>query len=216
MIAIVDYGVGNLFNIERALLSLDAKTEITSDPAHILAADRLLLPGVGAFEAGMERLQADGMVDVLHEFRASGRPLLGICLGMQLLMTESEENGLHKGLNFIPGRVVRFQPPLSDGARFKVPQTSWNSLERSPAQQQTAWRGTVLDGIPEHVYMYFVHSYCVHVEEPETSVAVTHYGRDSFDSVIARENVTGCQFHPERSGEQGLAILRKFLEGSGS
>ncbi|MGA7802790.1 MAG: imidazole glycerol phosphate synthase subunit HisH [Gammaproteobacteria bacterium] len=211
-IAIVDYGVGNIFNIERAFASLGAATVITSDPRQILDADRLLLPGVGAFEAGMERLHADGMIDVLEEFRASGRPLLGICLGMQLLMSESEENGTHVGLNFIRGKVVRFQPSLPDGPRFKVPQTSWNSLERSAAQEHNGWRKTVLSGLPEHAYMYFVHSYCVHVDDPGTSVASTHYGRDTFDSVVAKDNVTGCQFHPERSGEQGLAILRNFVD----
>lgn len=210
-IVIVDYGVGNLFNIERAFAALDAKTTISNEPQQILQADKLLLPGVGAFAAGLERLRKDGLIPILKEFCRTGRPLLGICLGMQLLMSESQENGRHEGLNFIPGQVVKFSPPLASGPRYKIPQTSWNSLESPADRGPGEWMGTILQGLPEHTYMYFVHSYCVHATDPSNSLAVTSYGRDRFDSVVNKDNVTGFQFHPERSGEYGLRLLRNFI-----
>lgn len=211
-IVIVDYGVGNLFNIERAFAALDAKTAISNDPREILQADKLLLPGVGAFAAGLDRLRKDGLIPILEEFRETGRPLLGICLGMQLLMSESQENGRHQGLNFIPGQVVKFSSPLASGTRYKIPQTSWNSLESPTGQRPGEWTGTILQGLPEHAYMYFVHSYCVHAADPSNSLAVTSYGRDRFDSVVNKDNVMGCQFHPERSGAHGLRLLRNFID----
>ncbi|MBI4370968.1 MAG: imidazole glycerol phosphate synthase subunit HisH [Elusimicrobia bacterium] len=211
-IAILDYGVGNLFNVRRALDHVGAASAILRDPKAILRADKLVLPGVGAFEAGIARLRRDGLDRVVRDFRKTGRPILGICLGMQLLMTESEENGLHAGLGIVPGRVVRFRPPLPGRAPFKIPQIGWNSLEPARRAKGDPWRGTVLEGLPAGVSMYFVHSYRVQVADGADSLAVTAFGRDRFTSVLRRGNVSGCQFHPERSGDAGLALLRNFVQ----
>ncbi len=209
-IAIVDYGVGNLFNVRRALEHVGGTSEILKDPKSILKADKLLLPGVGAFEAGIGSLRKEGLEKVVLEFQKTGKPVLGICLGMQLLMAESEENGTHRGLGVVPGKVVRFRPSDSKENRFKIPQIAWNGLE-APAKLKNGWRGSVLAGLPEGANMYFVHSYCVQVEDERDSLAVTRYGRDVFTSVLRRGNVTGCQFHPERSGEMGLRLLKNFV-----
>lgn len=209
-IVILDYGIGNLFNLQRAFDSLDIKTQI-SDSKHVIAqADKLVLPGVGAFSAGMEHLRSHDMLHTLDEFRKTGKPLLGICLGMQLLMSRSYEDGTHTGLAFVPGEVRRFRAPQEGGTRFKIPQISWNSLEYSNTQASAPWQGSVLQGLSLQSYFYFVHSYYVQVEDSRDSLAQTHYGLDVFDSVIRRENVMGCQFHPEISGEAGLHILKNF------
>lgn len=209
-IAIVDYGVGNLFNVQRALERVGGTSEILSDAKAILRADKLLLPGVGAFEAGIGSLRKEGLERVVLDFHKSGKPVLGICLGMQLLMTKSEENGTHRGLGIVPGRVVRFRPSEGAKNRFKIPQIAWNELE-IPARLKKGWKGTVLAGLPEGANMYFVHSYCVQVDDERDNLAVTRYGRDVFTSVLQRENVVGCQFHPERSGEMGLKLLKNFV-----
>jgi glutamine amidotransferase len=211
-VAIIDYGVGNLFNVQRALNHVGAKSEILQDPKAILSADKLVLPGVGAFEAGIGSLRKDGLDDVVRDFQKTGKPVLGICLGMQLLMTESEENGRHAGLDIIPGRVVRFQPPRSGEKPYKIPQIAWNELEYPERRKGNPWRGTILAGLPEGACMYFVHSYCVQVSDEKDNLAVTGFGRDRFTAVLRRDNVSGCQFHPERSGEAGLALLRNFVQ----
>lgn len=209
-LAIIDYGVGNLFNVQRAFHALGLESVITRDPQEVLAAPRLLLPGVGAFEAGMAHLREYKLIEPVRAFARSGKPLLGICLGMQLLMSRSEENGIHEGLDLIPGQVKRFREP-EGGAVFKIPQIGWNALLR-PGKGDP-WRGTILDGLGADPHMYFVHSYCVFPEDPAARLAITRYGRDEFCSVIQRQNVAGCQFHPERSGEYGLKILENFAKG---
>lgn len=211
-IAIVDYGLGNLFNVQRALDHVGAESQVLRDRKAILRADKLVLPGVGAFEAGIENLRKDGLSDVVIEFQKTGKPVLGICLGMQLLLTESEENGRHSGLDIIPGRVIRFQPPKTGKMPYKIPQIAWNELEHPARRKGEPWRGTVLEGLPEGTCMYFVHSYFVRVENEKHNLAWTSFGRDRFTAVLRRDNVTGCQFHPERSGEAGLALLRNFVK----
>jgi imidazole glycerol-phosphate synthase subunit HisH len=208
-ITVVDYGSGNLFNLRRAFAAIGANTKISSSPEDLQKADKILLPGVGAFKTGMSHLQKSGMVSALNEFKASGKQILGICLGMQLLVTQSEENGLHQGLDFIPGNVTRFTPCTTTENRFKIPQICWNAIE--PIDSKNAWDNTILGELKESAYMYFLHSYYVQVTQEEHCLAVTRYGNEIFHSAIQKDNVIGCQFHPERSGKQGLSILKSFV-----
>ena len=210
-IAVVDYGSANLFNIQRALTAIGANANISSSPEDVLKADKIVLPGVGAFQTGMSHLKKSGMVDALNEFKASGKQILGICLGMQLLVTQSEENGLHQGLDFIPGKVTRFTPCSSTESMFKIPQICWNAIEHPPEKSKKSWGNTILSELKSKAYMYFLHSYFVQATQEEHCLAVTHYGNETFHSAIQNENVVGCQFHPERSGEQGLSVLKSFV-----
>lgn len=209
-VAIVDYGTGNLFNLQRGLTYLNIRSVITEDKKTILDAGRLILPGVGAFNTGMEYLQQHDMIEPIIQFAQSGRPVLGICLGMQLLMTQSEENGLCEGLNLIRGHVKRFKDPVPNQQIYKIPQIGWNALKKPSSI--SSWEGTILDGLGDNPYLYFVHSYCVYPDDPSALLAVTEYGRDRFCSVIRQENISGCQFHPERSAEYGLKILKNFIQ----
>lgn len=203
-VAVVDYGRGNLFSIARALEHLGSRAEVTSDPAVIAAAPRLILPGVGAFGDGMENLRARGLVEPLRAYAASGRPLLGICLGMQLLMDGSEEFGAHEGLGIVPGRARRFAD--SPERAWKVPHVGW-----SPLRPAAAWKGTALERLPEGERMYFVHSYFVETAKAEHRLASTPYAGTEFTSVLRAGPVEGCQFHPEKSGESGLCLLKTWL-----
>lgn len=206
-VTVVDYGLGNLFNLVTALRAVGADVRVTEDPSLIESADRLILPGVGAFGPGMDMLRAKSLEDPIRCFRESARPLLGICLGMQFLLDESEENGLHRGLGFIPGRVVRFRP---ESAGCKVPQISWNTLVEC-GDAARAWDDSVLRGIPRGVAMYFVHSYYVETDDFHDTVACADYCSQRYSSVIGKENVWGVQFHPERSAGDGLKLLDNFL-----
>ncbi|MBI3251922.1 MAG: imidazole glycerol phosphate synthase subunit HisH [Candidatus Omnitrophica bacterium] len=208
---IVDYGLGNLFSLERAVQHLGFSCGISQDPGEIKNATRLLLPGVGAFGDGMRGLNEKGLVPVLGEWVRSGRPLLGICLGMQLLFSESEEFGRHRGLGWVPGRVVRFQNAEGGGfPAYKVPHVGWSGLEPAPLKD---WSEGLLKGIPSGESAYFVHSYYACPEDPADVLAVTHYAQVDYCSAIQRGNVYGTQFHPEKSGSAGLRILKNFLEG---
>ncbi|MEW6684047.1 MAG: imidazole glycerol phosphate synthase subunit HisH [Nitrospirota bacterium] len=201
MISIIDYQVVNLRSIQKAFEQFGASVEVTSDPDRIRRADRVVLPGVGAFRAGMEQLTRLGLEPVIREVIDAGTPFLGICLGMQLLMTESEEFGRHRGLNVIPGRVVRF-PESPAMAGLKVPHMGWNAVS-------IRRRTEPLEGIPDHGYFYFVHSYYVVPDDPQVIAGETTYGV-RFASVLAWRNVVACQFHPEKSQALGLALLRRF------
>jgi glutamine amidotransferase len=202
MIAVIDYQVVNLRSIQKAFERLGATVEVTSDPERIRRADRVVLPGVGAFKAGMDQLDRLGLIPVIREVIDAGTPLLGICLGMQLLMTESEEFGVHRGLNVIPGKVVRFRGDAPAMAGLKIPHMGWNvvSMRRRPEP---------LAGIPDHGYFYFVHSYYVAPEDPAVVAAETTYGV-RFASILAWRNVVACQFHPEKSQALGLSLLQRF------
>lgn len=207
---IVDYGLGNLYSVKRALERVGTDVVISSERRVIEEADRLVLPGVGAFGDGMRHLRELDLVSPLNAYVASGRPVLGVCLGMQLLMSESEEFGIHKGLDVIAGRVVRLQSPAGSD-RHKVPHIGWNSLHHPPGAPANPWEGTVLRKLDDGVFMYFLHSYVVVPEDPALCIALTRYGHDRFCSAIRQGNVSGVQFHPERSGEEGLAIYRSFI-----
>ena len=202
MIAIVDYGVGNLFSLRSSLLAVGAETVVTADPLVLRAADKIILPGVGAFGDAAEKLRRTGLGALVKEEAGKGKPLLGICLGMQLLLEKSYEYGEHEGLGLIPG-VIR---PIADviPADYKIPHIGWNALHFG-ASKHPLFR-YVAEG--EHVY--FVHSY-YGAQCEESVIAVAEYGA-SLTAAVARGSVMGCQFHPEKSGSVGLAILRAFCE----
>lgn len=216
---IVDYGMGNLFSIQHALMHVGADAVVTADPRVIAHAERLILPGVGAFEQAMQELQKRDAIGAIREFVQSGRPLLGICLGMQLLFTESFEFGRHQGLDLIGGKVVKFQQAEPAGPSFKIPQIGWNRilmppLAGDPSGPEERWRATILKGITEQDFFYFVHSYICVPDDPATVLAESEYGLDRFCSATAKGNIWGCQFHPEKSGEKGLQIYRNFIHRS--
>jgi imidazole glycerol-phosphate synthase subunit HisH len=198
MIGIVDYGMGNLFSVSKALERLNADYFISGDKDELLSADALLLPGVGSFRDAMEVLQAD----TIKEFAATGKPLLGICLGMQLLFEDSDENGLTKGLGLLPGKVRRFSGTNAAGETYKVPHMGWNKLEFVNSSP-------LLNGLEED-YVYFVHSYYVSAENSEVLLAKTDY-HEEVSAVVCKDNIFGMQFHPEKSSKLGMALLKNFL-----
>jgi glutamine amidotransferase len=200
MIAIVDYGMGNLRSVEKAIARTGATVRVTSDPRQILEARGVVLPGVGAFGACMENLSSRGLVEPVRAAVASGKPFLGICLGLQLLFEESEEFGPIRGLGILPGRVVRFGGSALDG--LKIPQMGWNRLK-------IRHRVGELGGIDDGAYVYFVHSYYVVPSEPDVVAATTEYGVE-VTAAIAWRNVFACQFHPEKSQTVGLRLLANF------
>lgn len=202
MIAIIDYGMGNLGSVKNALLKLGYEAQITSRADDILQAEKVILPGVGAFADAIGNIRSLGIDRVIMEVVRRKTPFLGICLGMQLLFTESYENGLYKGLDIIPGRVEKFQIPTN----YKVPQIGWNSIAINPASKLFA-------GITTGSYFYFVHSYYVVPEDEAVVAARTEYGVD-FVSALEKGKVFATQFHPEKSSELGLKILKNFGEMS--
>ncbi len=195
-IVVVDYGIGNLRSVEKALQQVGAEVLVSADPADLSAAQGVVLPGVGAFGDGMARLRAAGLVPALEGLVARGVPLLGICLGMQLLFEESEEMGTFAGLGLLPGCVRRFPQGL------RVPHIGWN-------QVHVVRPSPLLAGVPQDTYAYFVHSYCVIPADEETVLATTDYG-GPYASVVGRGRVFGLQFHPEKSQEVGLRMLANF------
>ncbi len=205
MIAIVDYGMGNLRSVEKAFHAVGHDAFITSDPDALAKADHIVLPGVGAFAAAMENLTASGMIESVRYAVKSGKPFLGICLGFQLLFTESDEFGLTPGLDLVPGRVVQFfqaDDRTPETSALKVPHMGWNALDvKSPAPPLT--------GFPDGGMVYFVHSFYAVPNDPAVIATTTHHGIE-FCSAIWKDNMFGVQFHPEKSGTVGLAMLKKF------
>jgi glutamine amidotransferase len=198
MITIVDYGMGNLRSVHKAFERVGAQARISVDGDEIRKADKLVLPGVGAFRDAMQHLREQHLVEPILEFIQSGRPFLGICLGLQMLFTTSEEDGEHEGLNVFPGKVVRFQLPPN----LKVPHMGWNQLliRRRPP---------VLIDVPEQANVYFVHSYYVVPEDGSITATQTEYGL-TFTSMIWKDNIVASQFHPEKSQQVGLTMLKNF------
>ena len=203
MIAIIDYGVGNLFSLCSSLQSIGAEAIVTPDPAVIRAADRIILPGVGAFADAAAKLRATGLDQVLLEEAARGKKIMGICLGMQMLFEESFEYGIHKGLGLIPGRVVPMAGYIPEG--LKIPHIGWNPLILKGEEKHP-----LLKYVEEDDCVYFVHSYFA-TDCQESVIATAEYGRE-LTAAVAKDNVMGCQFHPEKSGKVGLAILKAFCE----
>jgi imidazole glycerol-phosphate synthase subunit HisH len=211
--AIVDYGMGNLFSVKHACRAAGLETFVTSSKEEILTSAAVILPGVGAFGDAMEALHRLDLVSVLKDVVAAGRPLLGICLGMQLLMTESHEFGRHRGLGLIEGEVLRFEGPRDGSRPLRVPQVGWNRLQRPVG---VAWSGGVLDGLEDGEFMYFVHSFYAKPADRSVVLAVSHYGQIEFCSGLRRGRVAACQFHPERSGPEGLKIYKNFAAQTAS
>lgn len=203
---IVDYGLGNLFSVARAVQAAGGTAVISDDPEAVAAADRLILPGVGAFGDGMKGLAERGLIEPVQRAAREGRPVLGICLGMQLLLDVGEEFGRFRGLELIPGRVSRLAPVGDDGAVLKLPHIGW-----SPLVSSAPWSGTLLEGLPPEASMYFVHSFAPAAADRADVLAECRYGSTVFTAVVRKGSVTGCQFHPEKSGPLGLGLLRRFL-----
>ena len=203
MIALIDYGIGNLRSVQKALEHVGAEVQLTENPAVIVAADKVVLPGVGAFGDGMKGLRARGLVDVVREVATRGTPLLGICVGMQVLFEVGEERGEHEGLGILPGRVRQFQISDFGFQNLKIPQTGWNQIE--PQKDSPLFAG-----LPRGAYAYFNHGYYC-AARPEDTLATTDYG-GAYPSVVGRGRVYGIQFHPEKSQRVGLLLLKNFVE----
>ncbi|MBQ6151599.1 MAG: imidazole glycerol phosphate synthase subunit HisH [Mogibacterium sp.] len=201
MVAIIDYGVGNLFSLRSSLKEIGAEAVVTSDEKVIAEADRIILPGVGAFEDAARKLRESGMAEVVKREAAAGKPMMGICLGMQLMFDVGYEYGVHEGLGLIKGSVRPIADVIPEG--YKIPHIGWNLLKfkrESP----------LFKYIKEDDYVYFVHSYYA-AECDESVIAATEYGAE-LTAAVANGNVYGCQFHPEKSGEVGMNILKAFME----
>lgn len=207
-VLVVDYGLGNLFSVQRALEHCGATVTLSSDPEQIAAAGRVVLPGVGAFGDGIAELRKRGLDDALRAVWQRGNPLLGICLGMQLLLDESEEFGHSLGLGIIPGKVISIPIRTLDDKPQKVPLIGWNAL--TPAHGD-GWQNTFLADLTPGDAVYFVHSFMASPNDEKHRIADCIYGGHAVSAVIARDNVCACQFHPEKSGEIGLKVLRRFL-----
>ncbi len=205
MIAIIDYGMGNLRSVQKGFEKIGCEAVVTADPQVVLQAERVVLPGVGAFRDCMHNLEQGGFVEPILKIIAEGRPFLGICVGMQLLFTDSVEFGLYNGLNVIPGHVLRFPDQMTvAGEKLKVPQMGWNQLHfkrRPPA----------FEGVADNSNVYFVHSYYVQPDDEGVIATTTDYGIE-FCSSIWKDNVVATQFHPEKSQAIGLQILKNFAE----
>jgi imidazole glycerol-phosphate synthase subunit HisH len=208
-VAVVDYGMGNLLSVRRGLEHCGANVTVTADPNTILSASRVILPGVGAFADGMAELRSLGLNEVVLEVVARGIPLLGICLGMQMLLDESEEFGITKGLGLISGQVVPVSATTINGDSQKIPHIGWNSLVLSEGLE--SWRGGLLEEVNPGDAVYFVHSFMAVPSNPDHRIANCLYGGILVSATIGRDNIYGCQFHPEKSGEVGLRVLRRFL-----
>ena len=200
MVTIIDYGAGNIKSVEKALELLGENVALSSDPEVIRRADKLILPGVGSFGAAMEALRARNLDEAICEQAGRGTPLLGICLGLQLLFGTSEESPGVTGLSILPGKILR----IPDGPGLKIPHMGWNSLELPHP-------GRLFSHFADGPYVYFVHSYYLKADEEEIVSATTQYGV-TIHAAVEKDNVFACQFHPEKSSDAGLSILRKFIE----
>ncbi|MEW6719251.1 MAG: imidazole glycerol phosphate synthase subunit HisH, partial [Thermodesulfobacteriota bacterium] len=201
--------MGNLFSVRHACDHAGMEGVVTSSRGDILDSDVVILPGVGAFGDAMANLEGLGLADLLRGIALSGKPFLGVCLGMQLLMSESYEFGRRAGLGIVPGKVLRLENRIGESEPVKVPQVCWNALRRVE-RREDPWEGTPMRGFPDGVFMYFVHSYYVKPEDDSVSIAVTRHGAQSFCSALRLGNIFACQCHPERSGPRGLEFYRNL------
>jgi imidazole glycerol-phosphate synthase subunit HisH len=205
-VTVADYGIGNLLSVQRAFEHCGAEVEVSSDPRALERAERLVLPGVGAFRDAMEGLRSHGFIEPLQRFAASGRPFLGICVGMQMMFEAGEEHGMHPGLGLLPGRVVAI--PAAPGR--KIPHIGWAALIRPSLERD--WAETILEAVPAGgASVYFVHSFHAAPARADDVLAVSDYHGFAVTAAVSRGNLSGCQFHPEKSGETGLKIIEAFL-----
>ena len=207
MISIIDYDAGNIKSVEKAIQFLGEDVRITRDKNEILEADRVIMPGVGAFGIAMEKLRSYGLEDVIHQYVSTGKPFLGICLGLQLLFDESEESPGVKGLGLIKGKITKIPTEYkADNGNImtqKVPQIGWNSIEINPSSR-------LFKGISDGSYVYFVHSYYLTADNPDEVAAKTYYGTE-IHAAVEKDNIFATQFHPEKSSDVGLKILKNFI-----
>ena len=209
---VVNYGIGNVFSVCNALKAIEVDVDLTDDLGKIMKAERLILPGVGAFARAMAALHSSGLTDVLHRYAETGRPFMGICIGMQVLMERSTEFGTHEGLGILKGEVRRIAPQDQAASGPRVPHIGWSAVDK-PAQGAVCWDGTPLASLaPGDETVYFVHSYHCMPSDPQQRLAITQYDGLELTAAIRHENVFGVQFHPERSGEVGQAVLREFAK----
>jgi len=206
-VAIIDYQLGNMFSVKQACEFLGYDASITYDKAELMAADYAILPGVGAFGDAMQNLHKLDLVEPIKDYVAEGRPFMGVCLGLQLLFTESEEFGSNKGLGLVEGFVQKF--PASNGhGRVKVPQIEWNQIYHA----NTDWQSSPLKTCNEGDYMYFVHSFYVKPDSSEYTLSNTSYAGITYCSSIKNKNIFACQFHPEKSGRHGVEIYKNWFD----
>ncbi len=207
-ISVIDYGIGNVRSILEAFKNESADVTLTSNKSEIIKSDGLVIPGVGSFSHGMENLISYDLVDTIKEYTSSNKPLLGICLGMQLLFEESEEFGHTLGLGLIKGKVVEL--PTNDNQNEKLPHVSWNEIN----SKNVNWDKTILENIDEGSDMYFVHSFVAQPKDTNQILSLTEYSNHHFCSSVKKDNIYGCQFHPEKSGASGLQIINNFIKMS--
>jgi glutamine amidotransferase len=205
-VSIIDYGMSNLLSICRAFEHIGAKVDVIDDPGKVLSSDYLVLPGVGAFPDGMKELDKRGLTIPIREFAASGKPLMGVCLGMQMLLSKSYEHTETAGLDIIEGEVLALP---RDMAGFKVPNINWHSAEENSGVK---WEKSIFDKTKAATCFYFVHSYYARPARNENVLATSQFGDLKFTSAVIKDNVSGTQFHPEKSGEDGLNLLRSFMD----
>jgi glutamine amidotransferase len=206
---VVDYGVGNLFSIGRAVETCGGRVTITGDPDEIRKASRIILPGVGAFGDGMAGLDSNCLSEAIKESARAGTPLIGICLGMQMLLDTSDEFGSHAGLGLISGAVKPLPETSEGGARHKIPNIGWQALREHATGR---WRDSILDGSAPDAEMYFVHSFAAEPLDEADMLATYDFSGHTICAALERDNIAGCQFHPERSGPAGLAVIARFLD----
>lgn len=210
-VTIVDYGVGNLLSVSRGFQKFGAEVNFASSAAQIESAQRLVLPGVGAFADGMQGLREKGFISPLREFAKSGRPFLGICLGMQMLLEEAEEFGRHEGLGLISGRVQAIPNVDISGRPHKIPHIGWSDLEIPNGATSNRWEGSILQNVKPGASAYFVHSFTAFPKDEKHRLADVYYGGQRISAALESGRLWGCQFHPEKSGEVGLSIIQAFL-----
>lgn len=208
-VGILDYGTGNLFSVAQAVEACGGVAITTSSQADLGNCDRIILPGVGAFATGMDRLRDGGFVEFLQDLAVKGKPMLGICLGMQLLFDRSEEMGDHPGLGIFKGTVKEIPRKTAEGTPRRVPHIGWNTL--CPVTGSTSWKKTELKALDERASVYFVHSFHPIPKDKSDILAIAHYEGVEITAVVRKKNVLGCQFHPEKSGTVGLSILSNWI-----
>ena len=207
-IAIIDYGCGNILNLVRAIKFLGYETEITHDAKKIMNSTHVILPGVGAFGEAMKKIEAYNLQNIILEYTKLNKPLLGICLGMQILFTTGHEFGVHKGLNLIKGKVIKISSKKNN--EIKIPHVGWNSIH--PNKNKKEWKNKILKNSLIGKNFYFVHSFICVTENHDSTIAVCDYSNVLIPAIVSTDKIYGCQFHPEKSGDNGLTILKNFCE----